>query len=174
MISFENGFQLFSFKTVFVLKLKYIFYQRDYNWRQCRVDSYTRVHLLCKKHDTTTMRLLPLLFQALYSCRACKRTKSREEYMNAEENPVYGIYQLNEADGRKSVQHKWGCWQKNLLWIGPQGYIFATYLKYTLKLKHIWSNTSNVSSTSIAHEIFIRDATSVIMMRVNLSCCCNP
>ena len=36
----------------------------------------------------------------LIGCQACKRTKSREEEMNADENPVYGIYQLNEADER--------------------------------------------------------------------------
>ena len=28
---------------------------------------------------------------AIIGCQACKRTKSREEDMNADENPVYGI-----------------------------------------------------------------------------------
>ena len=36
----------------------------------------------------------------LIGCQAGKRTKSREEDMSADANPVYGIYQLNEADER--------------------------------------------------------------------------
>ena len=45
--------------------------------------------------------LVVVVFIILIGCQACKRTKSREEDMDADENPVYGIYQLGEAYERQ-------------------------------------------------------------------------
>lgn len=42
-----------------------------------------------------------LILVFLIGCQACKRSKRKEEKMNADENPVYGIYQLDEAYERQ-------------------------------------------------------------------------
>lgn len=42
-----------------------------------------------------------LIFVFLIGCLACKRSRRKEEKMNADENPVYGIYQLDEAYERQ-------------------------------------------------------------------------
>ena len=54
--------------------------------------------------------LVGFILVFLKGCLACKCSKRKEEKMSADENPLYGIYQLNEAYERQYSTNDRGGW----------------------------------------------------------------